>query len=247
MASNAEHDSASDILSGPAPASIKANVINFYDTDVDACKGRFAMTIDNVLTQKECEDLLKLFRPPDNNWPLADVRTDDGSYKVDPDFRFSGRISYTSQPLADRLFARIRPLLRDIVDLKASEITRWNPIKQQWRISRLRDELHFLKYGPGQYYKPHCDLQSIDRDMHESFFSVILYLNGGCDGNDVVEGGATRFANDFENPGAGKLDINPKAGRLLIYQQRFLYHEGVEVTKGTKYVMRGSLMYAQTR
>lgn len=69
--------------------------------------------------------------------------------------------------------------------------------------------------------------------------TVHLYLNGAED----VEGGATRFAVNFEDPREGKLDINPTAGSLVIFRQRDMYHEGVIVTKGTKYTMRTDVMY----
>ncbi|KAI6087392.1 oxidoreductase domain-containing protein [Hypoxylon rubiginosum] len=241
MASNTEHKRESEILSGPAPASITAHVIDFSDTEVNEYKGYFAMTIDNVLTKKECEDLLRLVSLSGNTWPPATVTTYDGSYKLDLESRFCDRIFYTSQSLADRLLARILPLIPPkIITLKdAPDITGQFPVirNETWRISRLRDELRFLKYGPGQYFRPHCDGHFADKKGEQSYLTLHLYLN------DAVEGGATRFAVDFEDPQAGKLDVNPKAGSLVIFQQRDMYHEGVEVTKGTKYTMRTDVMY----
>ncbi|OTB07276.1 hypothetical protein M426DRAFT_318295 [Hypoxylon sp. CI-4A] len=237
----------SGVLSNPSPASIKPHIINFNETEVDEYAGYFAMTIDDVLAKKECEDLLKLISPPNNDiWPPATVTAYNGTQILDLKSRFCDRIIYQSQTLADRLLERILPHIPpEVVTLKDSpDITGQSPIirKEAWQISRLADGLRFLRYRPGQYFKPHCDGNSTDKDGSEkSYLTVHLYLNGG-DG-DEVEGGATRFAVDFEDPEAGKLDINPKAGSLVIFQQRDMYHEGVEVTKGTKYTMRTDVMY----
>lgn len=39
------------------------------------------------------------------------------------------------------------------------------------------------------------------------------------------------------------MDIDPKIGRVLIFQQRRLLHSGDEVLSGVKYTMRSDLMY----
>ena len=40
-----------------------------------------------------------------------------------------------------------------------------------------------------------------------------------------------------------RLDVVPKMGRVLIFQQRDLLHSGDDVTAGTKLTMRTDLMY----
>lgn len=37
--------------------------------------------------------------------------------------------------------------------------------------------------------------------------------------------------------------MDPKAGRVLIFQHRRLYHAGDDVVKGTKYAMRTDILY----
>jgi hypothetical protein len=39
------------------------------------------------------------------------------------------------------------------------------------------------------------------------------------------------------------VDVDPKAGRVLIFQHRDLYHCGDDVLKGVKYTMRTDIMY----
>ena len=40
-----------------------------------------------------------------------------------------------------------------------------------------------------------------------------------------------------------ELPVDPKAGRVLVFQHKGLLHSGAEVTSGVKYTMRSDLMY----
>lgn len=56
----------------------------------------------------------------------------------------------------------------------------------------------------------------------------------------MLVGGATTFhSTDKEH----RLDVHPKVGRVLIFQQRGLLHSGDEVKGGVKFTMRSDLMY----
>ena len=68
-----------------------------------------------------------------------------------------------------------------------------------------------------------------------SFYTLHLYLNENPGG-----GGATTFHSDYLDR---KFDVEPKAGRVLIFQHRGLLHSGADVVRGTKYTMRTDLMY----
>jgi hypothetical protein len=54
-----------------------------------------------------------------------------------------------------------------------------------------------------------------------------------------LAGGATSFFSDEKT----KLDVNPKAGRVLIFQHHRLLHSGDDVLAGIKYSMRTDIMY----
>ena len=87
--------------------------------------------------------------------------------------------------------------------------------------------LKFLKYSPGQTMQKHCD------HIHELFdgtkkgipvFTIIGLLN------DDYEGGEVHFIKR-------KCRIKNKKGHALIHPGRIThYHEGLPVTKGTKYI-----------
>ena len=42
------------------------------------------------------------------------------------------------------------------------------------------------------------------------------------------------------------VDIEPKKGRVLIFQQRGLFHRGEDVTKEVKYALRSDFMFRHT-
>lgn len=67
-----------------------------------------------------------------------------------------------------------------------------------------------------------------------------LYLNE-ADEDSQLEGGATSF-HSLDWTGR-HVDVVPKVGRVLLFQQKGLLHSGADVTKGIKYTMRTDVMY----
>ncbi|KAG6357286.1 hypothetical protein INS49_015164 [Diaporthe citri] len=241
------------IPSGPAPPSATARLIDFKETNLGLYEDFFAMVIDDLFTPSECAALLSVVQPAGNSkpqWPPATVTAHNGTRFVDLASRDCGRIIHESQTLADALLGRILPHMPPAVAslTNAPGITGQAAVvnMETWKIARLDSALRFLRYEPGQYFSPHCDGHYVGKGgrAEKSFLTVHLYLNGGGQGGgEEIEGGATRFGIDFENPKEDKLDIDPKQGSVLIFQQRDMYHEGVEVRKGTKYTLRTDVIY----
>lgn len=92
-----------------------------------------------------------------------------------------------------------------------------------------------------------------------SFYTLHLYLNDSAQAlgieepepgfqkkdeaglaDEMLRGGATTFHSYDERR---RLDVDPKAGRVLIFQQKKMFHSGDDVTAGVKYTMRSDLMY----
>ncbi|RYP13175.1 hypothetical protein DL765_007002 [Monosporascus sp. GIB2] len=248
MASSHKAALESRVLGGPAPACAAARVIDFKETEVKEYADYFAMVINDILTPEECAELISLVLPAHNApWPPATMTAYNGSQIRDPSSWHCGRIIYNSKAVADRLLDRILAHLPpEVVTLdNVPDVTGQMPVirKEKWKISRLNEALKFLKYEPGNYFRPHCDAHYEDKETGEkSFLTAHFYLKGG-NGENSVEGGSTRFAVYFADPNAGKVDVNPKAGSVLIFQQRDMYHEGAGVNKGVKYTMRADVMY----
>lgn len=99
----------------------------------------------------------------------------------------------------------------------------------------------------GGGFPAHCDgsySEEVDGKIHRTFFTVHLYLNDSVAeaGQEKAElvGGATSFLSSNDER---KVDVNPKAGRVLIFQHSGLDHAGDWVAKGIKYTMRTEIMY----
>lgn len=108
---------------------------------------------------------------------------------------------------------------------------------------RVNERLSFLRYGPGHYFKRHCDGLIEKSDVgQKSFVTLHVYLNERDEDGTPLEGGATRFWTPDQKH---FLDVEPKVGRVLIFQQRMLVHSGEEVVRGMKYTMRTDFMFEQ--
>lgn len=90
----------------------------------------------------------------------------------------------------------------------------------------------------------HCDGSYVTPDGSEiSYYTLHLYLSepeAGLQG-EKTDGGATRFHSMSWDEKF--LDVEPRMGRVLIFQHRNLLHSGDDVVKGTKYTLRTDLMY----
>jgi hypothetical protein len=77
-------------------------------------------------------------------------------------------------------------------------------------------------------------------------FTIHLYLNDSkaeVEGAELVGGATTFYSSDEKR----RIDVDPKAGRVLIFQHRRLYHSGDDVLAGIKYTMRTDIMYELVR
>jgi len=64
-----------------------------------------------------------------------------------------------------------------------------------------------------------------------------VYLN-----DEGLSGGATRFWSPDMNH---FWDVDPKIGRVLVFQQRGMLHSGEEVRRGIKYTLRCDFMFKE--
>ncbi|KAI0023739.1 hypothetical protein F4780DRAFT_20724 [Xylariomycetidae sp. FL0641] len=264
MASNSLHEGFQPLLnpSGPDGPPVVATPIDFAQSPLaDDYGSYFAMVLDNLLTPAECAALQA---SAGQEWqPLSKGEA----------FRECQQILAFSSDWADALYQRIvahlpnevtalrkgSPLAENIAgpsQLKANMGAR----KTVWRLKEAKERLSFLRYRPGHFFKPHCDgLYGRPGKDEKSFLTCQIYLNDAPEGLDDASsgGGETRFWGSQvgkrrkakNDDGAQKeeeppfLDIKPKIGRALIFQQRMLWHSGQEVKNGEKFTVRLDLMY----
>lgn len=80
-------------------------------------------------------------------------------------------------------------------------------------------------------------------NSERSCYTLHLYLNESdpTAPEGPLKGGSTTFHSLRE--GVDGYNVEPKNGRVLIFQQRGLLHSGEDVSSGVKFTMRTDLMY----
>ncbi|KAK0517134.1 hypothetical protein JMJ35_000289 [Cladonia borealis] len=192
------------------------------------------------ITKVACQTLINMAESTTRGkWEEAMVNVGNGMERPIKEIRDCGRIIWDDFDMVATIWARIRDQVPEVLTLKDQQlITGYGPVRRNetWKMSRLNERMRFLKYQEGQYFKPHEDGSYVTPDGKEiSFYTLHLYLNSNPGG-----GGATTFHSDFLDR---EVNVEPKPGRVLIFQHRGLLHSGADVTRGTKYTMRTDLMY----
>jgi hypothetical protein len=229
------------------PAPIVVHKIDFTAFDLPEYAPRYALVIDNLFTPADCARIVAEAESDGRSWQQAVINgaTEDQQY-LDTSYRNGSRILYDSHRLAGEILEKLRPHLGDIEQTKVNPAQHSpRPTGNMGKLTCLNERLRFLKYGPGGFFKPHCDAKYFRPDGSEaSYYTLQLYLSGS---KDDLEGGATRFwSSKFWNGENEKrwVDVEPRTGRVLVFEQVGLRHSGEEVKKGTKITMRTDFMYA---
>jgi len=202
------------------------------DNSGDLVDGPWVITLENFLTDEECDRLKDLGKLEG----YARSELQNGEDDEDEEWRTSSNAwceeECQSDPIAQRVIRRIGQ--RTGIPHQYSE------------------SLQLLRYSPGQFYSEHHDNSdsSFGIDEGARMITFFLYLN------DVEEGGATRLTDlhyDGEDgyPGEDKnrtltpLVIRPKKGMALVwpnindedhaYKEERTWHEALPVVKGLKY------------
>ena len=141
--------------------------------------------------------------------------------------RDNGRLAIESHEVAHNLFARLQPWLPTEIGGK--------------RACGCNPNIRVYKYEPGQRFGPHVDQANRLADGSVTEFTVLIYLS------NVSEGGETVFYGSHgSNPSdADALRVQPRKGACLVHAHgvRCLTHEGAEVKKGVKYLLRTDVAF----
>jgi prolyl 4-hydroxylase len=92
----------------------------------------------------------------------------------------------------------------------------------------VNERFRFYRYDPGQTFRWHRDGYFERPNRERSRLTLMVYLN------DDFEGGETRFEHAV---------IKPVEATALFFVHHLL-HEGAEVKRGRKYVLRTDVMYS---
>ncbi|KAJ6084292.1 hypothetical protein N7486_011092 [Penicillium sp. IBT 16267x] len=182
-----------DFLRGP-PQNATVHHIDFTKTTpaILAFRSDFAAVIDNFMTESECSELLQLAEKSTSPgsqtnapvWERAMINAGGGKEVLSVDSRKSGRIIFDSPDIAQRIFDRLKPFMRDFDLVKIHNrppITGLGPARrgETYHLPRLNERLRFLRYEGGDYFRPHWDGCYVTPDGKErSLLTIHLYLNG---------------------------------------------------------------------
>jgi hypothetical protein len=174
----------------------------------------------DVLTPAECNAVISVAESA--GFSAASFYTDPEGREHYSEIRKSQRCILDSHVFAERLWARIRPL----VPAKWGDAT----------VIGLNERHRILKYLPGDEFKPHMDGRYYAADGSISALTVLLYLNEG------YEGGFTCF----HTKNGDWYPIPPTTGAVAIQDQSLL-HGVPPLQTGIKYALRTEVMIQHPR
>eukprot|EP01139_Manchomonas_bermudensis_P000064 Amastigsp_a72_6.p1 type:complete len:359 gc:universal Amastigsp_a72_6:1124-48(-) len=197
-------------------------------------EGYDAKLVRGVLSTRECHALIE--------HGLA-----VGLRDVACGYRTSTRTTMFSKPLAELLFDRIRAFVPQTVTLAPDNshpsclgLTGTSGADGVWELASLNPMFRLCKYEAGGKFDAHYDGQFAQDDDNASFYTAMVYLNGGPEA--PLDGGATRFFDSPENSVAVLAAVAPEQGMLILFPHR-LYHDGAVLHSGEKFIFRTDVMY----
>lgn len=220
------------------------------------------VVLDGLLSTEECARLTATVDACSqlSFWSQAGRDNDEARA-----FRNADTVEVCDEALAGLLWERSKHLLEvpervicipeDEEEVSSSTWSWERELPGKWLPAGFNHDLLFAKYPPEGSFAPHTDGRAI-RDFNcRSFESVIVFLESIPDGC----GGGTRFYQDkalqslvldssgsqrwTADPSLVTLEVLPKAGRALLFDQS-LVHEGVPPSyPHTKHIIRSDIMY----
>jgi predicted 2-oxoglutarate/Fe(II)-dependent dioxygenase YbiX len=175
--------------------------------------------IENVFSETECENLIAMTEK--KGYEVALVNVGGGEQVEILDYRKSARCIVDDVKLAQVIFDRIKFAVPQ--EFKGKQVV------------GLNERLRFLRYDPGDFFKPHFDGAYTRPDgSQRTLITIQLYLNEG------FKGGETTFLSP-DDP-SYRMPYVPKTGSVLVFEHRIL-HEGSLLEEGRKYTVRSDILY----
>ncbi len=170
-------------------------------------------SIDNFWDSETCEIIINQVEET-NIFSIKETVLSQNSLDDNLDSRDNFVVYLNNQDLADVIYEFLQENLSIINFVGYEHIG-------------IHSNLRVYKYLTGQEFKPHTDGHTVVSDTERSFYSLLLYLN------ENFKGGNTTFTS---------CKVKPKQGRITFFPHNFL-HAGEIVEHGTKYVMRGNIVF----
>ena len=169
--------------------------------------------IPDILTAEGCEKWIARIKAAGPE--LAPINTARG-VMIDSQIRNNRRVMFDDPEEANKLLEQVKGRVPEEI--------------HGMKLSGVNERLRCYEYQSGQRFAPHSDGAFVRDEREQSWYTFMVCLNEG------FEGGETVF---FVEP---EKSIKPKTGMGLLFQHPII-HEGAEVKKGIKYVIRTDLIY----
>jgi len=191
----------------------------------------------NVLSPSECEHYIK--------------QTEQIGYEkltgYRQEYRDNQRIALKCEELSELIFARVKEFIPTEVNISPNDEMRMSKemgTAGLWKLHSMNELWRFCRYYPGGLFKRHYD-GYFERDIHErSFYTFMIYLNGGFEGGQTnfLAHGPSDIRKMTEEGKTIISQVEPEAGLALVFLHPFI-HEGATLETGVKYIMRSEFMY----
>ena len=220
------------------------------------------MLINDFLSELECREMIQLVNTHPSLSFWSDAGRDNDKARS---FRDADTIEVLSESIASLLWTRMNGRFDSFTisigeESDGSNDSLWErELPGDWMPVNFNHDLLWVKYPSGGAFAPHTDGKAIHDFNRRSFYSAILFLNDIPEG----KGGGTHFykrealqhlrsdvngSNRWTAPDEYKTyEVSPRAGRLLVFDQR-LVHEGVPpLSPHTKHIIRSDIMYQRVQ
>lgn len=182
----------------------------------------FFVVVDDVIDADRCQALVARIESLPHE--ATRVRGTFGA-AVDAGRRNNTRVWFDDFDLAAHLFRALRAPVTALVRGPAL----LHLFRNQHATS-CESTFRGYRYRVGERFAPHVDATFVADDGTRTLLTVLVYLN------DDVDGGETRFPDD-------NFGVSPRVGRVCVFPHD-VRHEGVVVTRGTKYALRTNVFFA---
>ncbi|KAG4073846.1 hypothetical protein HA402_014051 [Bradysia odoriphaga] len=184
--------------------------------------GRFAVTLNGVLTPTECQELIR--RTELTGYSPALVQKGDGKYKLQRAYLNGDWVIIHDKEFAARIFDRIsRHLPKKFMNQK---------------LIGMNERLRFLRYGVGHQFQTHSHESYIREDkLAATQLTVYIYLNDDSSycGGDIY---FTKYQVD------DCVRVDPQSGMALVFEHD-IAHKDCAVTAGRKYILHCDIFYTR--
>lgn len=176
---------------------------------------------NNVLPIQECDQLIDLALK--TGFEPAKVQV-YGEQKSLNNIRNNTRLEFDDKILAQRLEYLLKDSLQD----------KFPSVINNRDFFKMSSHFRMYCYEPGQYFKPHRDGHYKENDV-ETLITALFYLNTTIGGQTIL------MPKGFKEKDSW-ITISPVQESVLMFEHD-IFHEGLPVTQGEKYVLRTDLFY----